>query len=1118
MKFIILIVGLMLTPLSHYSQFTWQELESNNQETVGVLHVKPSGEILGYLNHPSQLVISYDKGISWEVVSEDAKLKELLDAFNIIVHVDREGAYYFGLGDEIYKLDISSGSLDDWLTITFGNSFRLEDFAFLPDGNFIVADSRDILLFDMEGNLIKSREWWTHSVQFLVGDDMTHYVVQSLGATKYMGMFSSDLTEIPEDPINQIPGGYNDILLYEEGRLYSNGAFSDDGINWTSYPSNLNGLVTFLSDGTLHLIDGDEIYLSMDKGETFEFIDKIDVTFYSTYYSSSKPFDDGGLVVFESKDCDSYEIFLFEEGQAEMIGVDIAVGNCVNDRVEAYWENNIFTGCDAILEFIYPGSQTWQEFSIDPLNFGCSFPDNLISTPNGNIITNGGCVSMDQGQTWSNDQASINFIGDAIYLTNEVIYIVDFQQTFLSADQGVSWTTIEHIDGANIYDPPLTISSRGFMYTPDFLSENIFKRTLDGDVVNGVPLPVPNATWGDFKASYQGPNVYGICEQWNGPSIFVYSYDDGVTFNNYTLDFEQEEYMHLETDHLGNVYIFTDAGLWISQDEGQNWQDITPALSEYYQITDLDIGWDNHIYLSTNGTGILRSQEALKDPLLVEVLVFEDLNDNCVFDDGELGLENIRLNIGDNVIKNTDDEGMVSSVLVAGIYDVVPYLRSDLYRTCSDSYQLNLEDQSLDLKIPVKIIQDCASLSIGASTPFLRRCFDNIYYIEIFNEGTADATNVEIVLKLDEFFDYLTSDMELISSVDNTYTFAIDDLAPRERKRYELEINLSCESEFGQAHYLEALLNYNIPCDVGARFTTEFECRENIGSYDPNDKTIFVEGFASKEIIGEEDRIEYLIRFQNTGTDTAFTVRIEDELHESFDRNQLYPLTASHDYTWDLRGNKLNILFENILLVDSTANEQASHGFINFDIGLKDDRPEPGSLIKNEADIYFDFNDPIRTNRVETYYLCKDSEVEIQSTICPGESFIWDANDQEYTEAGLYTELLESFYGCDSTVILNLEVLENSDPECLSATDDLISEKELFLFPNPTKDAIKIAYDHSIMPVSYIIRDLSSKLIKSDIINKESSIDLTELEAGLYLISLTLMDSRQVHRKFIVVE
>lgn len=139
-------------------------------------------------------------------------------------------------------------------------------------------------------------------------------------------------------------------------------------------------------------------------------------------------------------------------------------------------------------------------------------------------------------------------------------------------------------------------------------------------------------------------------------------------------------------------------------------------------------------------------------------------------------------------------------------------------------------------------------------------------------------------------------------------------------------------------------------------------CVENIGSYDPNDKQGFPYGVGDAHNIRPGQEIDYLIRFQNTGTDTAFTVVIKDTLSPFLDPSSIRPGASSHPYTWDLSGQGVvSFSFNNIMLPDSNVNEPASHGFVQFTINPYPTIPL-GSVIENEAAIYFDFNIPVFTN------------------------------------------------------------------------------------------------------------------------------------------------------------
>jgi hypothetical protein len=52
--------------------------------------------------------------------------------------------------------------------------------------------------------------------------------------------------------------------------------------------------------------------------------------------------------------------------------------------------------------------------------------------------------------------------------------------------------------------------------------------------------------------------------------------------------------------------------------------------------------------------------------------------------------------------------------------------------------------------------------------------------------------------------------------------------------------------------------------------------------------------------------------------------------------------------------------FPDILLPDSATDQLGSNGFVEFRIALKATLA-PGTVIRNRADIYFDFNPPVRT-------------------------------------------------------------------------------------------------------------------------------------------------------------
>ncbi len=145
----------------------------------------------------------------------------------------------------------------------------------------------------------------------------------------------------------------------------------------------------------------------------------------------------------------------------------------------------------------------------------------------------------------------------------------------------------------------------------------------------------------------------------------------------------------------------------------------------------------------------------------------------------------------------------------------------------------------------------------------------------------------------------------------------------------------------------------------------DVDCTANIGAYDPNDKQAFPLGYGNEHYIRPGTELEYLIRFQNTGTDTAFTVIIRDTLPSWLDPLTVRPGASSHPYRFDLYGPGILVFeFQNIMLPDSNTNEPASHGFVKFRVRPRANTPLETDIL-NSAAIYFDYNEPVITNTVQ---------------------------------------------------------------------------------------------------------------------------------------------------------
>jgi hypothetical protein len=139
-----------------------------------------------------------------------------------------------------------------------------------------------------------------------------------------------------------------------------------------------------------------------------------------------------------------------------------------------------------------------------------------------------------------------------------------------------------------------------------------------------------------------------------------------------------------------------------------------------------------------------------------------------------------------------------------------------------------------------------------------------------------------------------------------------------------------------------------------------------VGSYDPNDIQVNPDyvNLAEDEIPVD---LEYLIRFQNTGTYLAFNVEVELPLDVGLVPATFDFISSSHNCEISLNESVMLFEFNNIMLPDSGTDLEASNGYIHFRIRHSDDVSE-GDLISAQAAIYFDFNEPVITNTAITTF------------------------------------------------------------------------------------------------------------------------------------------------------
>lgn len=201
---------------------------------------------------------------------------------------------------------------------------------------------------------------------------------------------------------------------------------------------------------------------------------------------------------------------------------------------------------------------------------------------------------------------------------------------------------------------------------------------------------------------------------------------------------------------------------------------------------------------------------------------------------------------------------------------------------------------------------------------------------------------------------------------------------------FPFEFTLSLVDENGEEFYTESWT------------TTPFVAC----AYDPNDLTATPEGYEAPHFILPGQRIQFRVRFQNTGNFPAEDVLIIDDLDpQVFDIASFAPIYGSADYVACLHDDgTIDFIFEDIYLPDAENNEEESHGFVVFEVFARQDIV-PGTVLLNQAAIFFDSNPAIITNETfHTIFDCSSFTPMMGDTeLCFGESLALNAT-QPYVE------------------------------------------------------------------------------------------------------------------------
>lgn len=954
------IIGMIFLFNSTLLHGQWQYFGS--PETGRPIHYAYSSDRI-YMIATAGLFYSTDQGNSWNniplpdsIISVNRVYEENGSLFLMNIYIWPDNNFF----PAVYRSDDEGQT---WKSIYPFDSDSFNSFYALAKGDTtILVQWNKIAISTNQGESYKIHNF------SLYGIDNLFFHANQFMASTYDGLYASDDLGKTWD------------LIYER----------TDSISSMIFFSNGPRLIR-IEDNTYSMTTKNYIYISDDNGLTWNLTFTIDDPFlnwFGLYGDSSHLFlintifgnklyhsADGGIVwevITLDEHYDSYQyikgiLFGLQDGnQSGGVRISYDQGHSFQDHSNGF----IAADCDQILHssnqlWLHANSKVYRNENTDqwPHFANCT---QLVTDDETHLLAyiNGLLQKSDDGGlSWDTIPSSLfqgsPFFSGSLFACGSLLFVSSFEETWYSNDFGITWNRFTLLNFGEI--TAVSYSESVYIVAN---SEGIILRSLDGLTWENISLNLDPIYPNDISMvhSLNGFTFAHLVDLGNirlspGDQYWKsYAVTDPNPVGN-SLRFEINALAHSANILFGSIY---GHGVFVSFDNGGSWLPFNHGLTDLKALT-IEIVNDS-LYLGVSGGVWVRPISDVQKYGYSGV-VFNDMNKNGVQDSIEPGIKNVTIqkHLEDISITTLSDGSyklFSSTILPDTISAALPSPYAII--TTQPVYVTEPDSQlTIGIHFTPGIFDGAVTLT---NVSVLRPGFETDFVITYKNKGT-ETSDMQIKLSLPDQLEFVSSSLQP-SVVGDTLFWLIADVPMLETGNIVVRVRVNTSTPVGTILNVDALVmtggneDYNPENNAGELLLTV------LGSYDPNDKSVFPAGYITPAMIADTQRLEYTIRFQNTGNFPASFVRIQDTLSSFLELSSLEMLATSHPFSWKLLPqNVLEVYFENINLPDSSADERSSHGFVKFTIDAKPTL-QLADRIENKAYIYFDFNIPVITNTV----------------------------------------------------------------------------------------------------------------------------------------------------------
>ena len=867
-------------------------------------------------------------------------------------------------------------------------------------GYFEPAPLNDVNLFYHENGTFTEVSAPGDSLHFSVGTkaqigvDQNNHVWAILQhndlSTYYIGEFDGDQWTV-HDLSNFSPNlGPGDLFTSDsQGNVYvvlgtslSPNFLHYDGNSWAAsdIPTNVNNYLN--QERPLFMDDNDLLWISLRNnsflqydGQNWATVDLADYGLQSGFPDGIEFDDNGQTWIYYQSDPNTnliYErkLYRFDGNSPNLVDLgnsDLPSNQCFSLLIDA--QNNKWVATDnGLVKF---DGTNWITYGTPPFT-GWFYPMKADSWNNIWFLPGTSALGRFDGQVFTqvplvnSENQPYDWLRNIDITADGTLYAATDENEVLVYDQGetsylFNMVHTNPLGGAGQdVSWEIKLSPAGTLYNSGFS----LGRHDGDDEWTEIPYWSDNVITNSF---YVGPNediwlFHGIILPGGGPSL--------SQFSNGTWELVQHPFndiaAYVEWDSQGNAWTYSEEGL-CKQDNNGDWtcynQSNSPIIPDRIRIFRIDESDNIWILLSSGGILVFNenSIENIEGTELPAVsgCIYRDYNQNEVKDPDDLPLAQQKVMLlPDSIITFTNTDGTYRIAAPPGEYEVqfIPDYPWEIDNSPA-IYDVTLtvgDETGFDFRVTAA--EEVTDLQVFLNEGFPRCNQISYNWINYWNYGTETESG-EVRLGIDPLTSFVSANPQPDYSDGDTLVWAFTDLQPLAFEQIYVQLQMPNELYSDSIIVTQAFIDKS-----GVRMDSSIAIQTILCAYDPNDKM----GNSSGEVQNGQsllaDPLEYTIRFQNTGNDTAFTVIIRDTLDAQLDWNSFEVTGASHAMETSLRPDgALEFLFEDIMLPDSNINEPASHGFVSYRIRVKDDLLSP-VLIENTAYIYFDLNAAIVTN------------------------------------------------------------------------------------------------------------------------------------------------------------